>query len=209
MVRVGAIARVAAAARASTVERRRLVVREVDAAVAQSADLSLLNCSRTLYLLDHNAPPVSEASTTNTVSGASCVQVSAAFQRAPAWGPSGGPSGKGLSPYQQFVSSQSSPEYRARHVAIAPCLPMATSASWSIFPPQSSTQRRAAAAWAWAVGQTVTITACGDVRQKSAAVRSAVITALRRVGRRRAVELNALAQPSSGSRRAMRSLYGI
>ena len=97
---------------------------------------------------------------------------------------------------------------------MVPFLPMATSASWSIFPPQSATQRRAAAAWAWAVGQTVTMTACGDVRQKSAAVRSAVITVrspgreMRRVAGR-ARELKAAAHPSSESKSAMRQWYGI
>ena len=113
-------------------------------------------------------------------------------------------------------------------MATAPCLPMATSASWRIFPPHCSIHARAEPAWAWAVGQTVTMTACGEVlqnvRASVAASRSAILSPALRSGRAerrgspgremhrvggRARELKPAAHRSSESKGAMRQWYGI
>ena len=79
--------------------------------------------ARTRYLSRQSgerAPPASPTSSTKTCRsrGAAVVskllrKQSARFHFAPAYGPSGGPPGSGCSPYQQLLSSQSSPSYSA------------------------------------------------------------------------------------------------
>ena len=111
------------------------------------------------------------------------VQVSAAFQRAPAWGPSGGP--VGVDSRRTNNSSRASPRpNEGEAVPTTPCLRWRPRRRGGFSPPALSTRGRSL--WAWAAGQTVTMTACGvlqNVRASVAASRSAILGPALRSGR--------------------------
>ena len=109
---------------------------------------------------------------TKTVTGASLVKVRAAFHLAPACGPCGGPEGSGLSMYQQFESSHSSPRYSAMHAATPPRCSISTSPSYTTDAPHEASHERTDAACECALGHTVTTTAEGERRQNSRAARA-------------------------------------